>query len=361
MTARPSRPMLRPAVPVLWRGADSVQIGEDPAGAVILTGLPPQGRELLDLLDGHRTEPDITAAAAHLGMAATEVREILGGLRGCGALVDGDPVADLPPRLPTAARHRLTTEFGTGAGAVRPDLPHEDPRPGARVAARGRARVVVRGGGRIGVPLAAILATAGVGHVHVDVGGTVLHAEVTPGGHRADDVHRPRATAAAEAVQAVAPEADTRPLPAGAAPDFVVLVGSRRPAVVDASTPQTRRAAHLVVSVRGDRAVVGPLVLPGRTACLRCVDLHRCDRDPTWPALAAQLATAPGRQHCSAAMAALAAAAGALQVLAHLDGGTPETVSASLEIGGPAGLLRRRTWAPHPRCDCTEGRLADVG
>ena len=40
----------------------------------------------------------------------------------------------------------------------------------------------------------------------------------------------------------------------------------------------------------------GPLVTPGRGPCLRCLDLHRCDRDPAWPALLAQLALpAPGR------------------------------------------------------------------
>jgi hypothetical protein len=348
--------MLRPAVPVLWRATDSVQVGDDPAVAVIVSGLPPRGTELLDLLDGRRTEDDVVAAAGHVGMAQGEVREILGGLRGCGALVDGDPAADLLAHLPAAARLRLAPEFG----AARPGAATADPRPGARIAARGRARVVVRGGGRIGLPLAALIAAAGVGHIHVDVRGTVGPAEVTPGGHRADDIRRPRATAAADAIQAVAPEVDTRPLPAGVTPDFVVLVGSRRPAVVDALTPETRRAAHLVVAVRGDRAVVGPLVLPGRTACLHCVDLHRCDRDPAWPALAAQLATAPGDQHCGAAVAALAAATGALQVLGHLDGGTPEAVSASLEIGGPGGLVRRRTWTPHPRCGCTQATRSDV-
>ena len=46
---------------------------------------------------------------------------------------------------------------------------------------------------------------------------------------------------------------------------------------------------HLPVRVRDGTGLVGPLVIPGVTSCLECADLHRKDRDPAWPALAAQL------------------------------------------------------------------------
>lgn len=46
---------------------------------------------------------------------------------------------------------------------------------------------------------------------------------------------------------------------------------------------------HLPVRVRDGTGVVGPLVIPGLSSCLTCADLHRTDRDPAWPALAAQL------------------------------------------------------------------------
>ena len=47
---------------------------------------------------------------------------------------------------------------------------------------------------------------------------------------------------------------------------------------------------HLAVVAGADRASAGPLVVPGGSACLRCLELHRTDRDPSWPAVAAQLA-----------------------------------------------------------------------
>jgi hypothetical protein len=231
------------------------------------------------------------------------------------------------------------------------------------VAARERARVVIRGGGRIGVPLAALLAAAGVGHVHLDVEGTVVAAEVAVGGHRAQDIRRPRATAGVDAIRAVAPETDTRKPRDGATPHLAVLARADRPPAVEALTPEGRRIPHLAVGVRGGVAVVGPLVLPGRTACLNCVYLHRCDRDPGWPGLAAQLATGPDDPagQCGAAIAAVAAGVATLQVLAHLDGGTPDALSASLELGAPGALVRRRTWTPHPRCGCVRPVLADTG
>ncbi|RKR74876.1 hypothetical protein C8E83_2010 [Frondihabitans australicus] len=46
---------------------------------------------------------------------------------------------------------------------------------------------------------------------------------------------------------------------------------------------------HLTV-VTGDRSTrVGPVVVPGRTACSHCLDLHRADVDASWGVIAAQL------------------------------------------------------------------------
>jgi hypothetical protein len=99
---------------------------------------------------------------------------------------------------------------------------------------------------------------------------------------------------------------------------------------------------------------VGPFVLPGRSSCLRCADLHRSDRDPGWPAVAAQLGAVPARTACDVALATLVAAQAALQVLCLIDGGPlPPTVGGTLETRLPAGVTRRRGWAVHPACGCS--------
>ena len=100
---------------------------------------------------------------------------------------------------------------------------------------------------------------------------------------------------------------------------------------------------HLPLQVLDATAWVGPLVLPGRTACLRCVDAHRRDRDPAWPSVAAQLTAAPpaGDPGVDGALAAAAAAHAALAALDHLDatalGGRAELAGRGLVLRLPGG------------------------
>jgi hypothetical protein len=117
---------------------------------------------------------------------------------------------------------------------------------------------------------------------------------------------------------------------------------------------QNARLPHLPVGVRETTAIVGPLVLPGTTTCLRCTDLHRAEWDPAWPLLAAQLADERSRRAdpCDIVLATLAAAVGALQCLAQLDGGAPASLGGTLELALPDWRLRRRSWPPHRHCDC---------
>jgi hypothetical protein len=146
----------------------------------------------------------------------------------------------------------------------------------------------------------------------------------------------------------------------GPHPDLTVLapVGALDPqlpaALVRAGAP------HLHLGIRELTGIAGPLVIPGRSSCLRCHDLYRTERDPAWPRVAAQLATR-GRSEAPAVDVVLAtalAAHAALQVLAFLDGTPPETVDGTLEITVPEGTLRRRSWRPHPECECQQDPIA---
>ena len=121
-----------------------------------------------------------------------------------------------------------------------------------------------------------------------------------------------------------------------------------------------RGVAHITVAVRDGVVVVGPLVPPAGSPCLSCLDLHRTDRDPAWPSLAAQLATGSEQPlTCAATTRVTAAAYVADEVLAYLDGLPARTRGASVEVSGP-DRFRRRTWPPHPRCDCRRGRRTAV-
>ena len=107
-------------------------------------------------------------------------------------------------------------------------------------------------------------------------------------------------------------------------------------------------AAHLVVRPRLGGALVGPLVVPGVTACLHCCDLTRRDADPDWPAVLAGLQldhatyTAPATDWTVAMTV--------VQVLGFLAGHRTETYGATLELAGFAMAWRR--WPAHPECGC---------
>jgi hypothetical protein len=245
------------------------------------------------------------------------------------------------------------------AGRLGPDLaalsllpaPHS---PLEVMRGRRAAAVVVHGAGRVGVSLATLLGAAGVGRVHVADRGPVRPGDVAPAGFAAADVDRSRSAAAADALRRAAPEVQSDAPPPGRRPDLVVIA-STDPVDTSLRTALVRgRVPHLVAGVRETTAVVGPLVLPGRTGCLRCGDLHRVDRDPAWPVVAAQLVGVRRRREepCDVALATLAAGLAALQVLAHLDGRPVAAIGASLELGLTDWRLRRRTWPGHPRCDC---------
>lgn len=111
-----------------------------------------------------------------------------------------------------------------------------------------------------------------------------------------------------------------------------------------------RDAPHLIVRPAVGGAVIGPLVVPGESSCLRCADLTRRDADPAWPGLLAQL----GRRTAwlSPAVLAWAASTAVAQVMSFLGGGRPETVGATLELAAPTYAMRWRRWPPHPECGC---------
>jgi bacteriocin biosynthesis cyclodehydratase domain-containing protein len=115
------------------------------------------------------------------------------------------------------------------------------------------------------------------------------------------------------------------------------------------------RTPHLVVRLRDGAGLVGPLVLPGRSSCVRCADLHRSELDPEWPALAAQLMGRTGHGSPAVVRATAALALGQVEHLLRRGAGgegAPGSLGATLELDLRTDTLRRRPWSPHPRCGC---------
>ncbi len=133
--------------------------------------------------------------------------------------------------------------------------------------------------------------------------------------------------------------------------DLVVLcaAGPLPRAVVDPWLAEG--TPHLVVSGTGvpGSARVGPLVDPGRTACLRCVDASEAAHDPRRTLVLEQLALrSPAPVDPLTLELALVWAA--RDVVAFLAGHRPPTWSATVDVHAPAPTPR--AWPRHPDCGC---------
>ena len=311
------RPALKPGLLAVWRNRDTVQIGIDPRRAIALTGMR-GAAVLLGLLDGSRDLAQTLAAAHEFGISAEAADRVITLLAAGGALHDF-PVSAYRA-MPPGLRTRLAPELATAA------LAHGDGDGGARILARRQGACVrVEGMSRVGLCVASLLTASGIGMV------------VSTG-----RLPAPRASAPPAAG------------PAGPRhPDLVILADTYRRELPEVLMRDG--IPHLAAAASEAIGVVGPLVLPGRTSCLRCLDLTRAERDPAWPLILAQL-TGGGADPpaCDTVLAAAVGALAAAQALDFVD--RPASASAvangTLELVLPGWQWRRRTWRPHDRCDC---------
>jgi hypothetical protein len=324
------RPALRAGLLPVWRDRDTIQIGVDPRRAVALTGVR-AAAAMIGLLDGSRDRAQVVSAAGQLGIPVPLAERMLDLLAAAGVLVDFP--AALLRAVPAELRALLLPELATAS------LAGLDADGGAQVMSR-RALAVVQvcGEGRIPAAIADVLTESGVAAATAP-----MPPDLTPAGPQ----EPPRGQ--------------------GAAPALVILCGyhpAGHPLAAPADRLRRDRVAHLAVSAGEAIGAVGPLVRPAVSACLRCVDLARAERDPAWPLIRAQLAgRRPDPPACDAVLAAAVAAQAAAQALQFIDRpavrGPAE--NATLELVQPGWQWRRRPWPPHPACSCRAADPAEAG
>jgi hypothetical protein len=135
---------------------------------------------------------------------------------------------------------------------------------------------------------------------------------------------------------------------------LVVTVGEPRRSVSDALVRDD--VAHLWVAVLPGRVRLGPFVLPGSTACLRCVDAHLGDVDPRRATVLHQLeelASAPETDP-DPCLVQLAVSWAVRDVVRLLDARPPALRSATVTVTEDLEVTRR-DWLRHPHCGCAWG------
>ena len=285
------RPILRPGVRALRRDRHSLQFGLDWPGATVVAATPALDA-VLDCIDGVRDSRAVVLAAAACGVDPATCAQTLSSLIERGLVVDGNS------RRPGDVPEATWTAWSLLAGAL----------GDADEIAQSRASTAV--------------AIEGDGAV-------------------------------ADAVRRLLPGAHVRVCETGSSADLIVRACDLEPARTDSDHALSVGRPHLWATVRDCVGLVGPLVVPGETACLRCVDAARSDLDPAWPVLVE--ATTTVRPVVSPVDEALAAAVAALavhEVAVYASRRGPQTLNGLIEVPYGFGPVQRVALSPHPQCGC---------
>jgi bacteriocin biosynthesis cyclodehydratase domain-containing protein len=348
MTKRqlPTRPRIVGGLPVLRRRQGELQIGLDARHATVVDNLTDTVVRVAQRLTGQQTVDELIEDLSVDDR--TNARELLKALHDRGLLEDA---TNIPPRLAGDISATKIHAISTGQRA------YNNP------TGRNKLAIAVHGDGRLAVAIASLLAVAGVGWVHVSATGTVK-PEDTGTGYRMDDVGVPRHVAARRVLRQVASAVRTTLFTAARGPDLVILADALVPRPEQLDELTAGAVPHLLVRMRDTVGIVGPLVVPGMTSCLRCADLHRCDRDACWPHVATQIAG-----HAQLADLASTHATAAFAVTQALDaanwlrGGPerPATCEVTVELDLWSATARHRGWSAHPACPCGAAQRQSPG
>lgn len=358
----PMVPLVKPALRRGWRDLNTVQFGMTPAHAMTLGPMDTATGSFLELLNGTRGLPLLREEGHRMDLPDGHVDALVERLSRAG-LVD-----DAKGGGPAAEALRAKKEV---LDRLRPDLASlslttSEPGEAIRLlAARRSLRVQVRGAGRVGAVLAALLSGAGVGAVDVRDTGAVEPGDVAPGGLLAESVGDRREEAARRAVRRSAPDRPPRRTPRspseGDDPGFsLVILAPRDDVDIHAPVPSEAEALitsgtpHLYVGVVEATGMVGPFVMPGETGCAGCLHEARTDRDQAWPRLVAQWRSGGPRRTraCDLTLATTVAGLAAAHALAFLDGQVPSSAGARWEVSLPALHWHARPIWGHPACPC---------
>lgn len=229
-----ARPLMRPEFPLLWRTATSIQIGDH----VIVDDVTGEAVSWLAALDGSQTCSDVSAAAK---IGVDEQRVLIHAAFHAGALTDSRLAPECWRWVGVDDRIRVQQDWNAAATAYPPESLTEiaEISPETVIDARWRTKVAVTGADALSDAVREAVRSHGIG------------ISDSP-----DDA------------------------------DVVILCSPGHAQVVPAVSPDR---PHLHVGTHGSVSIVGPMVVPGHTSCLRCAHLHHRDADPSWPLVAVQL------------------------------------------------------------------------
>lgn len=138
--------------------------------------------------------------------------------------------------------------------------------------------------------------------------------------------------------------------------DAALVVSAGAPSMEACVPLMADETPHVLVTADEAGVTVGPVVLPGRTACATCLGLWAAESDSAWPLLASQLGSR--RPAAPAPLACAAGSLAALLVAACAEGAPDEALLHGAWRFDGLTPPRRLEVTAHPLCGCADA-IAD--
>ena len=320
------RPVLRPGTHVLRRDRDELQVGLDPRNAVVLP-------------DDSDTRASLALLSSSADVREYDASRTLDLLQTHGLLLDGSTFL---PLIPSCEAGASTRETHRTSRQGRPETSRQDVAALARSAGDAAgARLDARTGCRVDIS------------TFTDAPDQTLAVTLVDLLHEAGVRTRRRPSRNSRGT----PVPPWRP--PSATTDVAALVGVGEPQRDLIDDWMRTGTPHVLVRLSEGSATVGPFVVPGRTACLRCLDAHHTDADPSWPLLVAQYASLSRRDRSDGVpepvdsiLANLALTWAARDIASYAEGLRPSTWSATLRFDPHLTSIENRAWLRHAECGC---------
>jgi hypothetical protein len=339
---------INPNQQALWLDPKRMQLGLG-KDRVQLGALSPAQEQLIATLYRGIANQQLPVIAKQLGLAEAETDRIL------------EQVGPLLLREREVSERELSAEFVAAAFAeiIGASLMHSADGQ-AVLLERAQRSIHVEDLSKPGLAVSLGLAAAGIGHLLTHDLELVSSKDLGPTGYPSQLGGQARI----EALRALLAASPNQTLVSNAhriaernieAIDCAVLIGQQVIAPKRYARWLNRDVPHIAIVFDTEGVWVSPVIVPGKSPCLFCLERLRTDEDPNWPVLASQLTTSKTRMD-DAGSQLFAAGLAVQKVLAQVDAiagfDWNEVQRIGYRLDRASGQITELKWPEHAECGC---------
>jgi hypothetical protein len=341
---------INPNHQALWRNPFEMQLGLG-SEQVVLKKLSPGQERLIAALYKGIADQQLPTVSKALGLSKADTDAVLEKI---------EPIM-LSENPKTKSKVELSPEFVAGAFSeiIRASLLHAVDGEAVLIGRAGRS-IHIEDISRTGLTIAQGLAAAGVGHLVSHDEQQVTRADLGPTGYPSQLLGRPRV----DALRSMLAASPNKALVSTGKKllekqlqkiDCAVLIVQQAIEPRRYSHWANRDVPHIAVIFDTEFASISPMIIPGQTACLFCLENMRTDRDANWPVLATQL-IASQKKFDDSASQLFAAGVVIQKILARIDKVAGFELSeenlSGYRLNLKTGEITEFLWPKHSACSC---------